>query len=342
MEPLKYLATDAGRIWLIACLPLGVLLTAAAFWIINHIPAAWLCDYDETPSPELLSGKRIRFLPAGVPLIIVSTACLALCRIEFNKGFDMYFLLLSLIILDCLIIAVADWKYQIIPDQFTIALGILALGLSVYDLVRGFRVFHMAWWSPLAGAAIGAAVMILINYIGVLVYHKEGMGFGDVKLFFAAGILTGFPGTIYIFLISVLTATVCFVSFILYSRISSETEEENEVPETEAAEGASLEGPEAAAENEQPSEEAAQKEQPAESEETKSAGSDEGSEANEADAAPEDGQPGDTEAAEDDKEEPAGMGSYLAFGPYIALGVVVYVILYDAIHSWVQMYLNLL
>ena len=105
-------------------------------------------------------------------------------------------------------IAICDVKYTIIPDQFTIALALLGLIVSVYDLVRGFGILHTAWWSPIAGAAIGAGIMILIDLIGMLIYKRTGMGFGDVKLFAAVGLITGFPGTILSVIISMITGMI--------------------------------------------------------------------------------------------------------------------------------------
>ncbi len=237
MQPLSYLSSPVGLIWVILCLPLGFALTALGYYIINRIPAKWLCDYNETPSEELLNGKRVKYLPSGIFVSVLMSVCLALCRLQFNKGYDIYFCVLALIIFDCLLIAVADIKYQIIPDQFTIILGILAAVISVYDIVRGYNIFHCAWWSPLAGAGIGAASMLLIDFIGMLVYKRDGMGFGDVKLFLAGGILTGFPGTITTFIISIITATVFFVTIIIISKIvygrnSEESGEGGSIPDT--------------------------------------------------------------------------------------------------------------
>lgn len=206
MQPLSYLQTTGGLIWTIACAVMGILITWGYYTVINRIPASWLCDYGETPSEELLSGKRVNYARSGIIMSIVTAACLVLCRLQFNKGYDIYFGVFSLIIVISLMIAVCDIKYTIIPDQFTIALAVLALGISIYDLVRGFGLLHKAWWSPLAGAAMGAGAMILIDLIGVLIYKKDGMGFGDVKLFGAIGLLTGFPGTILAFAISVVCA----------------------------------------------------------------------------------------------------------------------------------------
>ena len=76
---------------------------------------------------------------------------------------------------------------------------------------------------------------MIIDLIGMLVYKKDGMGFGDVKLFAAVGILTGFPGTIYAFIISLITATVCFIFIILFSKIRK-NEAENKTKDESATE----------------------------------------------------------------------------------------------------------
>ncbi|MBQ8134580.1 MAG: prepilin peptidase [Clostridia bacterium] len=327
MQPLNYLNTPAGLVWVILCIPSGVALTALGYLIINRIPAKWLCDYNETPSEELLSGRRVSFFPSGIPLAVIMAVCLALCRLQFNKGFDIYFIILALVVFDCMLITIADLKYQIIPDQFTVILGILAAGISVYDIVRGFHILHGAWWSPLAGAGIGAAAMIVIDLIGMLVYKRDGMGFGDVKLFFAVGILTGFPGTIYTFIISIITATIFFVAVIIISKIvrgqsdsAGIEESENDTKPKEASEM-------------QPEEKTS-----VPATETITAKSDEssGSETNGTDSEIE----GSREPeAEDD--ESVGFGSYLAFGPYIAAALCVYIVLFDLVQYLANMYLSL-
>lgn len=47
------------------------------------------------------------------------------------------------------------------------------------------------------------------------------MGFGDVKLFAAIGILTGFPGTIYTIFISIIIASLGFIVTIIVQKITS-------------------------------------------------------------------------------------------------------------------------
>lgn len=317
MQPLKYLMTPDGVIWTIVCVIAGVALTWLSYLVINRIPAVWLCDYNETPSEELLSGRRVRYVGSGIVVSVLTAASLVLCRLQFNKGFDIYFIVFSLMIVLSMMIAVCDIKYTIIPDQFTIALAVLAAGISVYDLVRGFGILHTAWWSPLAGAAIGGGAMILIDIIGMIVYKKTGMGFGDVKLFAAVGLLTGFPGTLLAFAISLVTATVCFAvimiaAHIIASKTPADTAEEPEVIKT-APQNAAI--PDTAENTLQDPEDTNQfREEPVQ-------------------------ESGDETAAE--TEAATGGGSYLAFGPYIAIAAICYIIFFDYIYQAVDWYLKL-
>ena len=61
--------------------------------------------------------------------------------------------------------------------------------------------------------------MLIIDFIGMKLYKKDGMGFGDVKLFAAVGILTGILGTVCTFAMSLVTATVTFTVIIAVSKI---------------------------------------------------------------------------------------------------------------------------
>lgn len=319
MQPFDYLNTTTGLIWTVICVILGFVLTALGYIMLNRIPASWLCDYGETPSEELLSGKRFSYLRSGIPISFVMSVCLVLCRLQFNKGFDIYFVLLSLIVFTAIMIAVADFKYQIIPDQFTVAVGVFALAVSIYDIARGYNILHSTWWSPLAGAGIGAAVMILIDLIGMLVYHRDGMGFGDVKLFFAVGILTGFPGTIYAFIISIITATICFVIIIVTAKILHRNDQNVQSTVEEASDAA----------KEQISEESSGSEQQS---------AEISAETTDSDAA-ESENTVDSDTAEE--TDSVGFGSYLAFGPYIAIAVGVYCVLFDLVQYLAGLYLNL-
>ena len=48
-----------------------------------------------------------------------------------------------------------------------------------------------AWLAALTGSAVGAGVIYGIGRIGTLIFRKDAMGFGDVKLMGLLGVLLG-------------------------------------------------------------------------------------------------------------------------------------------------------
>lgn len=305
MQPLAYLQTTDGLVFTLACLPMGFLLIFIAYFLFNKFPAKWYCDYDEEPSAELLSSRRISYKGSGIVLSVIAAVCFALCRLQYNKGFDIIFFSLCIAIVVLLMISVSDFKYTIIPDQFTAFLAIIFLAIAVYDICRGYHIFNTAWWTPIVGAAIGGGSMLLINTLGMFIYKKEGMGFGDVKLFAAIGILTGFPGTLYTLFIALIVACVGFVFTLIKNRSNTSYDEVSDSNSVSV-------------EEQNPTEQAEKV--------TEKNSNLEISE-------------NDTE--QDAAEEENTRGSYLAFGPYIAIAAIAYICLFDYINQITTWYLGL-
>lgn len=81
----------------------------------------------------------------------------------------------TLVIAYCLIVIFfSDWVYGLIPDEMVMILGILGL-------LEGFG--NIVW-----GITAGGAFLLIY-----LITKKKGMGFGDVKLAAAMGLLLGWP-----------------------------------------------------------------------------------------------------------------------------------------------------
>ena len=172
-----------------ASIALGVLAGFAAVYIFNKMPAGWLCDYGEKPGPELTDPhiQRVKGYPwrwiyaAGFACLLVR---LSFCDIQFAAAglFACWAMLM---------IGLADLKYMVIPDQFVIMLALSAFG---------FIPFHSSVWQPLLGAIVGGGAMLAVAGIGSLIFHKEVMGFGDVKLFASLGLVLGLKGTVAVLL----------------------------------------------------------------------------------------------------------------------------------------------
>ena len=186
---------------LIICLSIiaGCLAGCGAVYVFNKMPASWLCDYKEEPSDELKSRdtQRVKSHPwkaAFSMLFVIAAIKLSI--------YDWQYALAALVSLwALLIIAIADKKYMIIPDQFVILLALSAFGYAPY---------HDSFLSPLFGALIGGGCMLLIGITGKLIFKKEALGFGDVKLFAAVGLITGPLG------VSIILVASSFLSCIYF------------------------------------------------------------------------------------------------------------------------------
>lgn len=188
-----------------ASILIGFFAGPAAVYVFNHMPAGWLTEYGEDPSkdPRLAKGeKRIKENPwRWVYSVGFICLCLRLSLLEYGGGrldvqpqitTETTQLALAGLIA-CwilLIIALADLKFMIIPDQFVLLLALTAIGfIPMWKDGEGF-------WQPLIGMAIGGGFMLLCTAAGKLIFRQDAFGFGDVKLCAAIGLILGVNGTI--------------------------------------------------------------------------------------------------------------------------------------------------
>jgi leader peptidase (prepilin peptidase) / N-methyltransferase len=93
-------------------------------------------------------------------------------------------------------LSMIDWNTTLLPDDMTMPL--LWAGL----LLAALRVTHVSLESAVWGSATGYFSLWLIYWIFKLITGKEGMGYGDFKLFAALGAWFGWQALIPIILMS--------------------------------------------------------------------------------------------------------------------------------------------
>ena len=96
-----------------------------------------------------------------------------------------------------------------------ITAGLVAAGLNT-----------TRWYDHLIGAAAGAIVFLAIYFGSILIIKREGLGFGDVKLAAAAGLLLGWQK----FLLAMLIASVVGSIVLLVLRAVRKDEQGREYP----------------------------------------------------------------------------------------------------------------
>lgn len=190
---------------------LGFLLGPLCCKILNKIPAPWLCDYDEEPSQELLSGNRYKINPTGY--IMGAVLAVTMGGTAYLSGLSATLPLVLVMFVFLMLISASDAKYTIIPDQFTVAVAVISAVYAIIDLLTK-QTFIDKWYSPLLGAALGFGLLLLLDLLSTLIFKKTGFGFGDVKLLAALGLLFGYKYIAVMLVIAFLSAAVHFLVLI--------------------------------------------------------------------------------------------------------------------------------
>lgn len=138
----------------------------------------------------------------------------------------------ALVFVSLLIVAsFTDIDHWIIPDRISLGGGIAGVVLAMIwpvGMARGNPLAISIFSVPehfgpvthaLAGVAAGFLSLWLIGKIGSILFRKEAMGFGDVKLFAMFGAFCGVENLIYILILASLIGTVVGVAGMLRERL---------------------------------------------------------------------------------------------------------------------------
>ncbi|MFV1959596.1 MAG: A24 family peptidase, partial [Planctomycetota bacterium] len=121
-------------------------------------------------------------------------------------------------------ISFIDWEHKIIPDRITKPGIVLAVALAPLTVLHpatflpGVGPTLAAWAHAAAGAGAGALVILLIRWFGHLVFRKEAMGLGDVKLLAFLGAFVGPLGVLYVLILASLSGAILGIVRLLWAR----------------------------------------------------------------------------------------------------------------------------
>ena len=95
-------------------------------------------------------------------------------------GMDDKIELIQFLILTPMLISAfcIDYKMQIIPNRLTLTMLEVGIAFSFFRGINNLNIAVEMW----LGMALGAGVFLALTLIGNLIFKKETMGFGDVKL----------------------------------------------------------------------------------------------------------------------------------------------------------------
>jgi leader peptidase (prepilin peptidase) / N-methyltransferase len=195
-------------------------------------PIAW---YDNVPLLSFLRLKgRCRHcrkrIPARYPIVEALTALLFF---SFVAALGPALPALKFCLLSALLVGMgfSDFEERILPDEFTLG-GVLAgLALSWVIPVEDGTVRMLSYFvgTPLAGAPLSLAesafaaivptgFLWLTGEIFFRLRHKEGLGFGDVKMIAAIGAFLGLRGALRTLIVGSILGSVVGLIFIFVTK----------------------------------------------------------------------------------------------------------------------------
>jgi leader peptidase (prepilin peptidase)/N-methyltransferase len=139
-------------------------------------------------------------------------------------GFGTKAALAYLFSMSALIITVVDIRFYIIPDTLSITgcwLGLLYALVchGVWRLGWSLPQHYVPLYDSFVGFMVGGGFLWALGWIAYIVFKKEGMGGGDVKLLAAMGAWMGWQVVLAVVIIASLLGSIGGIGSILYRRI---------------------------------------------------------------------------------------------------------------------------
>lgn len=168
-------------------------------WIDNIPVLSWIflggkCRYCKSP----ISPRYIMVELLNVILWLLSV-------FVFWKTSPLIAVIFALASSILIVITFVDLEHKWIPDRFQIALLVLGIVLTIFDPITSYL-------DHILGFVVGAGVLALFYGLGWLIYKKEALGVGDIKLMAVCGLLLGWQATLLaLFLGAIIGAISCLI-----------------------------------------------------------------------------------------------------------------------------------
>lgn len=181
---------------------IGLFVGMFVDWMNKRLP-----DYKKVFSKELFTEYFAEFKPNYILMFVTAAIYVALLyfygiKNTFIANLDLIkYLILTPMLLSAFVI---DYKLQIIPNRLNLTMFEIGLVIAfLYGLSDVAITINMA-----LGMLAGGGIFLLITLIGGAIYGKEAMGFGDVKIMGALGLVFGLSDIIMISVLSFLLGAV--------------------------------------------------------------------------------------------------------------------------------------
>ena len=199
---------DVYIVYYVVAAILGLIVGQLVDWLNKRLP-----ENKKVLSKDFFIENKMNFKPNYILMLITAVIYVGLVykfgiqeTIVANLDIIKYAILTPLILSAFII----DYKMQIIPNRLNLA--IFEIGI-IFTFLYGLSDIAISI-NMLLGMLAGGGIFLLITLLGGLVYGKEAMGFGDVKLMGALGLFFGLSNIIIITLVSFLIGAILSVGLL--------------------------------------------------------------------------------------------------------------------------------
>ena len=208
---------DIHVAYYIGAMILGLFVGQFVDWMNKRLP-----EYKKVLTLDLFKEYKINFKPNYILMFLTAIIYATLVyvygiqnTIIGNLDLIKYAILTPMLISAFII----DYKLQIIPNRLN--LTIFEFGI-IFTFIYGLSNVAISI-NMLLGMLVGAGIFFFITLVGGMLYGKEAMGFGDVKLMGAIGLYFGLSNIIIITLVSFLIGAILSV-ILLATKMKSTNE----------------------------------------------------------------------------------------------------------------------
>lgn len=100
-----------------------------------------------------------------------------------------------------IVISFIDLKHKWIPDRFQIILLLIGIVVTIFS--------PLGWHTHLIGFFVGGGVLLAFYGIGMLLFKREPLGIGDIKLMAVCGLILGWQGALLALFLGAIIGAVC-------------------------------------------------------------------------------------------------------------------------------------
>lgn len=152
---------------------------------------------------EVSSKSKVKFVPE-FDWKITAVTVLAEVILFINFGITWQFFVYAFLMLLLIMCMFADIKGCIIPNELNFVGFIVGIILAFAQMSNNVK----SGIDALGGMLVGFFIFLAIAGLSVLVFKREGMGGGDIKLMGVIGLYVGFFNNIQVFILSFFIAAI--------------------------------------------------------------------------------------------------------------------------------------